>query len=60
MEDTCQKIENLPFELTQISRPARKYLKILAASLIQYHKDLPARDPEVFFLDKDAGGERHG
>ncbi|GHV93385.1 hypothetical protein AGMMS50268_38880 [Spirochaetia bacterium] len=54
MEEVNQKIGNLPFELTQISRPARKHLKILAASLIQYHKDFPARDPEVFSLKKDA------
>jgi hypothetical protein len=51
MEATGQKIGNLPFELTQISRPARNYLKILAAGLIQYHTDLPVRDPEIFPLE---------
>jgi hypothetical protein len=59
MENTCQKIGNLPFELTQISKPARKHLKILAASLIQYHKELPAREQEVFSLKKDAGEGFH-
>jgi hypothetical protein len=50
MKNTCQKIGDLPFELTQISKPARKHLKTLVVSLIQYHKELPARDPEVFSL----------
>jgi hypothetical protein len=59
MENACQKIDNLPYELTQVSRPARKHLKILAASLIQYHKDLPARDPEVFSNRKDKKEDFH-
>ena len=53
MENICQKIGDLPFELAQISKPARNYLKILATSLIQYYKDLPTGDPEVFSLKND-------
>jgi hypothetical protein len=47
MEETNQKIGELSFKLTQISKPARKHLKILAASLLQYHKDLTPGEPEV-------------
>jgi hypothetical protein len=47
MKGKSQKIGELSFKLTQISKPARKHLKILAASLIQYHKDLTPREPEV-------------
>jgi hypothetical protein len=53
MEDIGQEFGNLPFELTQISKPARKYLKILVAGLIQYQKDVPVRDADLFFLKID-------
>jgi hypothetical protein len=59
MEEVGQEFGNLPFELTQLSKPARKHLKILAASLIQYHKDLPERGPELFSLEKDTEGDFH-
>jgi hypothetical protein len=48
MEEINQKIGNLPLELARLSKPARKHLKTLAASLLHYHKDLPAREPELF------------
>jgi hypothetical protein len=56
MDEKNQKIGNLPFELTQISKPARKHLKLLAASLLQYDKNLPAKDPEVFPPGKSKEG----
>jgi hypothetical protein len=59
MEETSLTIGNLPFELAQISKPARNYLKVMAASLIQYHKDLPVRDPEVFPLENDKAEDFH-
>jgi hypothetical protein len=55
MEEKGEQAENLPFELSQISKPARNYLKILAAGLLQYRKDLPAGDPEVFPPGQDNG-----
>jgi hypothetical protein len=55
MEEINEGIGNLPFALTQISKPARKHLKTLAASLLQYHRDLPARDPELLPPEKDDG-----
>ncbi|GHV82071.1 hypothetical protein AGMMS49991_06290 [Spirochaetia bacterium] len=54
-----QKIGDLPYKLTQISGPARKYLKILAVGLIQYHKESRAREPEVFSLKKNKAGGFH-
>jgi hypothetical protein len=54
MEQTGPEIGNLPYELAQISQQARKYLKTLAASLIQYHKDLPARDLEALSREKES------
>jgi hypothetical protein len=54
MEDRGQKIGDLPFELTHLSKPAQKYLKILAAGLIQYQKDLPSREADLFSLKNDS------
>ncbi|MDR1148417.1 MAG: hypothetical protein LBK66_07280 [Spirochaetaceae bacterium] len=56
MKGESQKIGNLPFELTQVSASARKHLKILAASLLQYHKDLSSREPEVFPPERGKNG----
>jgi hypothetical protein len=53
MKGIDKATRDLPFKLAQISRPARNYLKILAVSLIQYHRDLPAREMEVFPIDRD-------
>jgi hypothetical protein len=54
MEETSKKIGDLPFELAQISQPARKYLKMLATSMVQHPKDLPARDAEIFPVQQEA------
>jgi hypothetical protein len=54
MENTGSKFDDLPFELTQISKPARKFLKTLAADLIQYQKDLPVREVELFSLEEES------
>ncbi|GHT74481.1 hypothetical protein FACS1894124_4440 [Spirochaetia bacterium] len=59
MEAPDQKFGDLLYELTQLSKPARKYLKILAVGLIQYHKESPAREPEVFSLKKNKTGGFH-
>jgi hypothetical protein len=60
MDKRSRKVEKLPFALAQISPPARKHLKILAASLLQYHKDLPAKDPEVFPPERNKEGSVYG
>jgi hypothetical protein len=57
MEELDTKTGNLPFELAQISKPARNYLKMLATSMVQ-HKDLPERDAEMFTVEEDAEEER--
>jgi hypothetical protein len=54
MDKIDTKTGDLPFELAQISQPARKYLKMLATSMIQHPKDLPVRDAEVFSTGKEA------
>jgi hypothetical protein len=54
MEKSGPGFEDLPFELTQLSKPARKYLKVLAAGLVHYQKDLPAREAELFSLKNDS------
>ncbi|MFP3043906.1 hypothetical protein LQZ19_18995 [Treponema primitia] len=57
MEIIGPELRDLPFELTHLSKPARKYLKTLAVGLIQYHKDLPVREAELFALEKDSDEE---
>jgi hypothetical protein len=54
MDEIDEKTGDLPFELAQISRSARNYLKMLATSMVQHPKDLPARDAVVFSVQKEA------
>jgi hypothetical protein len=59
MKKRGDRVGNLPFELTQISKPARSYLKLLAAGLLRYQKNWPAQGPEAFPPERGNGDGFH-